>query len=145
MRILEPTVLEKLYRELPVEIGAEIKSLLETKHLYQNLELHPKIISEITKVLKGTDQSLKYIAQKYLEIAAGFWRLPSYTGIMPSTSSLLELSLNTIKVFCTSCERIEPFHSSGQTFYRNKIKQLERITPAMEAGIPVISGHGRIF
>jgi hypothetical protein len=115
--------------ELPIIEG--LKQLLEEKHLYQSIEIHIVDASAILDELKiqlGSDISRKYayLLSKDFQLVhrESFiigWKLyrpsdPRRLGgmFMPTENAAIipdmELHPGTLKLFCTHCDRIEPYN-----------------------------------
>jgi hypothetical protein len=98
------------------QLRADLKKLLEQKHLYQTLSINVADIESETVSIAYPDKR-KYAEDTFRAYAAEPWTLkqpvnPSAPpiGPLPSGKKAPQLDFPTIKLFCETCDRLEPYN-----------------------------------
>jgi hypothetical protein len=109
-------IVQRAKSEYMVLITESFKNFLETKHLYQSIQI------DISPILKKVESSCKadtFYGQKTLASFNDFISLPWVTTIgtqslpLPgprSDENFVRVNLPTVKVYCDLCKRKEPFN-----------------------------------
>jgi hypothetical protein len=109
-----PQYYEQIQKELPSLITSALRQLLENKHLYQKIEVDVKELMMWASIeSKCTSPRAKPFAAKCFEILNWTWLIENKpTGHRKVfDAEALIFSLPTIKIFCSTCNRIEPFNA----------------------------------
>ncbi len=114
--------LAKIKESLPLLISAAFRQLLESKHLYQKVEVDVKELMIPASIMLKTTGSAIAVLQDNLQATQCFAILNWEWFLEPGNKSAeitdfrgpnhLVIPLPTIKIFCTNqpCDRIEPFN-----------------------------------
>jgi len=134
-------LLLKIINELASGIEPQIRLLLETKHLYQKLDIEPELVKfpsmiELATLMKSKDATDKLLAVKCYEIIFSDWimQVPE-SGTHPQQTDNIVVKLPTIKIYCPICKDKEPFNSLSTNFMGfaiNKSRGLETQTFFLE-------------
>jgi hypothetical protein len=90
------------------QASAQLKVLLETKHLYQKVDIAPNLtnVSIPPADRKLIEQKMPDILTHRFTLAVGVLRLAERGG---AVSVILTLSIPNVSLFCGTCNRIEVF------------------------------------
>jgi hypothetical protein len=104
---------DDLLNAFELRVGAQLKTLLESKHLYQSVQVeHADLFrahtSQLEPALKRSYES------ELLRLAFGEW-YPSDPAnkrpLLHAVAPAIRFEAPTIKVFCEQCDRIEAFNA----------------------------------
>jgi hypothetical protein len=129
-QLLSPQqVINQWQREFEQKITLGIKSLLETKHLYQNITLEYEslfdTLGEMTVEITGK-QTLEDIKTSFSESIQANWFAidrpnPNYISGAGGKYSPFCFETPDIKLFCHKCERVEAANSiSSEDFFQRE-------------------------
>lgn len=108
------TYYDQIQKDLPSLIAVAFRQLLESKHLYQKLEVEVKDIMMSASIMsKSTNSHDKLFAIECFKILNWLWQIDKKpTGQSKiHAAQVLSFALPTIKTFCSICNRIEPFNA----------------------------------
>lgn len=114
---------EEIHRVAGEHIAETIKTLLETKHLYQSLEVttpHAAISSIVMGVKPAIDAGRNFREELALPASALIlqrWNLMDPRGNWSAVDDECTVIIPHIKTFCRGCDRVEPFNPVAATDY----------------------------
>src|SRR5258708_1611967 len=123
MGVITTDALGEFDRRATTSIAASLTRLLQENHLYQSVDLESDLLKIQSSILEATlpdeRRRLDLVIQEALRAP---WHLRhGYDPRAAKASSQisgperfrLSIGADTIKVFCSRCERTEPFNSVG--------------------------------
>jgi hypothetical protein len=123
--------IDELQRSFEEKITLAVKSLLESKHLYQSITLeYSDILKAMLKRKIVHQEARKSIPERFSASVQANWfpidrANPNY--ILPYGNRPSPICFNTpdVKLFCNMCERVEPANSvsSADFFWRNPVPE----------------------
>ena len=125
----------KLENDLSNCIQNSIKTLLETKHLYQSVKI------EFENLLKSALDNCpveikeKLIVPRFYKTLNSFWNIYNPSTHVPQPISPSNISNNELvvyppdtKLYCSTCKRIEAYNpQSVETISKNKINEIIQV------------------
>jgi len=115
--------LGSLTNSFRLRISENLRQLLESKHLYQNITIE---YQDLVDALKGSADFVEDTTQKFTKLVNGEWdpidpanqKPPFFTQDIPGT---VWFEAPDVKLFCEVCERIEAFNVvSANDFLQHK-------------------------
>lgn len=106
------TPLDKLTDSFSLRISEHLRQLLESKHLYQNIQIE---YQDLVDAFEGNAEFIKDITQKFTQLVNDEWCLVDPAGrrmIFPTNDStrIIWFKAPDVKLFCEICGRIEAFN-----------------------------------
>ena len=113
---MEPRMLlSRLKPAVETSINANVKALIETKHLYQSFNVEP-LLAEIS-IHARSDQAAAVVKRELQDYVAGQWQVePALLQGGPPVRRITDrpdaphVAVDTVKLFCRTCRRTEPYN-----------------------------------
>ena len=104
---------DDLLNAFEMRVGAQLKTLLESRHLYQSVRVeHDDLVRDHVGQLEPAHK--KAHESELVRLASGEWHPSDPANKRPllhAVSPSIRFEAPTIKVFCQQCDRIEAFNA----------------------------------